>query len=45
MKKLFKTLLISLFTLTMNAEGGLSVITINTDDAAGYVSWLSLIHI
>ena len=40
MKKLFKTLLISLFTLTMNAEGGLSVITINTDDAAGYVSWL-----
>ena len=40
MKKLFKTLLIGLFTMAINAEGGLSVITINTDDAAGYVSWL-----
>ena len=40
MNKLFKILLISIFTLTINAEGGLSVITINTDDADEYVTWL-----
>ena len=40
MNKLIKFLIVGVFSLTINAEGGLSVITINTDDAEGYVAWL-----
>jgi hypothetical protein len=40
MNKLIKFLIVGAFSLTINAEGGLSVITINTDDAEGYVAWL-----
>ncbi len=35
------TLFVCLFATTAIAQPGLSVFTINTDDAAGYLKWLT----
>lgn len=40
MKKYITLLVTTMFSLFSSAEGGLSVITINTDDAGEYVEWL-----